>query len=432
MAEQTAKSIIPGWLKAVVSSIFGLASGAVLMYVTPLVNHAVKPAEPIANFGYQAQGLAVTFQNRSSNATDGWWDFGDGSALEPFSPQQPTIAHTYTKPGSYTVKLGVSNLFSEKNERDATVNVDGAGAPQPVIDDFQVTPLSPGMPAPAVFHLTAKVKNADQIVWVCGDRPIEVSTETGGVQDRWVTIDKPGHHTFRVVAVSGKQTVEKISPPQLVSNPAAGGAATATLSVSYDAVHVEHKDAQPHVRLTWKHDCRDSTCPATVEWTPWQGGWQIIKAEYAGDGKDKLLHGTPRVEVAPGGSKVVVSAEMARPAGMFSQMLPPVCHVPLKVTLEKRSVAQAQAMPPLQLPVRVPGQTTIPIPPLMGDWQATSRKVTLDLADGNRKLWSGSDMPVNRPLQLRGHPVVVSAMMQNNQIVLTVTNPPPGLPPAGN
>jgi PKD repeat protein len=432
MAEQTAKSTIPGWLKAAASSVFGLASGAVLMYITPLVNHAVKPAEPIANFGFQAQGLAVTFQNRSTNATDGWWDFGDGSALEPFSPQQPTIAHTYTKPGSYTVKLGVSNLFSDKSERDATVNIDGAGAAQPAIDDFQVTPLCPGMCAPAVFHLTAKVKNADQIVWVCGDKPIVVSTETGGVQDRWVTIDAPGRHTFRVVAVSGKQTVEKISPPQVVGTPAAGDTAIATLSVSYDAVHVERReDVSVHARLTWKHDCRDNLCPVATEWPAWQGGWHVVKAEYAGDGKDKLLHGAPKVEVAPGGAKVVVSAEMVRPSGMFTQMLPPVCHVPLKVTLEKRSAAQGQAMPPLQIPVSVPGQTTIPIPPLIGDWQATSRKVTLDLADGKRKLWSGTDMPVNRPLQLKGRPVVVSATVQNNQVVLTVTNPP-GLLPAGN
>ncbi len=40
-----------------------------------------KPPDPVANFGYQAQGLAVTFQNRCTNATDGW-----GRPPEPPEP----------------------------------------------------------------------------------------------------------------------------------------------------------------------------------------------------------------------------------------------------------------------------------------------------------------------------------------------------------
>ncbi len=82
--------------------------------------------------------------------------------------------------------------------------------------------------------------------------------------------------------------------------------------------------------------------------------------------------------------------------------------------------------------LNVPGQTVIPLPAPSGYWQATSRHVTLDLKEGQRKVWSGTDMPVNRPLQLQGHPVVVNATVQNNQIVLTVTNPPGGTAPLGN
>ncbi len=86
MAEEKAPSKIGGWLKAGITSVMGLCSGAVLMYVSPLVTNVVKPAKPLANFSQSVQGRTVTFQNRSSGASDGWWDFGDGSALERFPP----------------------------------------------------------------------------------------------------------------------------------------------------------------------------------------------------------------------------------------------------------------------------------------------------------------------------------------------------------
>lgn len=329
------RSSIPGWLKAGGTSVFGLISGAVLMYLTPLVNSAIKPAEPVANFGFQAQGLAVTFQNRSTNATDGWWDFGDGSALEPFSPQQSTIAHTYATPDSYLVKLSLTNVFNEKSDRTVTVKLDNVGAAAPVIEQFQVAPLSPGMPAPAVFHLVAKVKNADQLIWCYGDtKPIEVSIETGGSLERDVTIEEPGNHTFRVVAVGGKQWVEKISSPVHVSPAPSGNAPIATVMVSYDAVHVDRQDNVPAtVRLPWKLNCQDNLCPVVVEWLP-KPGYQVVKAELNGDAKDARVRGTPRIDIAPDRSKLTVSADLVRPANVFQNLIP-MHHVHLHVTLEK-------------------------------------------------------------------------------------------------
>ena len=47
-------------------------------------------------------------------------------------------------------------------------------------------------------------------------------------------------------------------------------------------------------------------------------------------------------------------------------------------------------------------------------WQVTKRQVTLDITEGDRKIWSGADMPVNRPVQLQGHTVVVSATVINS------------------
>src|ERR1041384_3811399 len=71
MAEEKAGKV-SGWIKAVVTSIMGLCSGAVLMSAPPVVNNPIKPAKPLANFGQQVQGLTVTFQNRSTGGGDGW------------------------------------------------------------------------------------------------------------------------------------------------------------------------------------------------------------------------------------------------------------------------------------------------------------------------------------------------------------------------
>lgn len=430
MAEDAPKSRIPGWVKAGATSAFGLVSGAVLMYLTPLVQNAVKPPEPVANFGFEAKGLAVTFQNRAANATDGWWDFGDGTALEPFSPQQPTVAHAYAKPGSYSVKLSLTNLFNEKADRTVTVTVDAGTAPAPVIDKFEVTPYPPGKTsAPAVFLLRAEVKNADQVIWCCGDdRPLVFSPETGGVQEHYVTIEKPGKYSFRVVAVAGKQSVEKMSAPQLVTIPASGETPSATVTVTYEAVHVERKDSMIPVRLPWKLGCRDSVCPVSVEWKAAQG-YRIVSAELNGTGKDSRVRGVPEVKIAPDGQTLVVSADLNRPS-LFEHFIPD--HpVSVKVTQEKRSAPITRTFP-LQMEVKVPGQTVMPLPALTNYWLATKRQVTLDLTEGNRKIWSGADMPVNRPLQLQGHAVMVSATVQNNQLVLTVTNPVSGPTPIGD
>src|SRR5208282_6115880 len=115
-AEPTPKKSLAGWIKTLATSLAGALSGAVLMYASPLVDMVIKPANPIANFQSQANGLTVTMQNKSTGGHEGWWDFGDGSALEPFVPDQAAVTHAYAKPASYTVKLTLKNLVGEQNE----------------------------------------------------------------------------------------------------------------------------------------------------------------------------------------------------------------------------------------------------------------------------------------------------------------------------
>jgi PKD repeat protein len=435
MGTETVKSGgISGWIKAGASSVFGLLSGAALMYVTPLVNNVVKPPEPVANFGFQAQGLAVTFQNRSTNATDGWWDFGDGSALEQFAPKQDTIAHSFAKPGPYVVKLSLTNLFNEKAERSVTVNVDNTNTAAPVIEQFDAIPQSPAMTAPAVFRLVAKVKNADMLVWTFeGSKPIEVSTETAGVQERWVTVNDPGYYTFRLAAAAGKQTIEKATAPQFVSPAQNGNPPMAMVTVTYPgAIRVDRKENVPfNVMLAWNPNCKDTLCPVAAERMALPG-YRIVKAEISGNVKDALLRGVPTVEIAPDGGKVMVKGELVRPSNLLVHLhVVPRFHVPIKVTMEKRSGATPQTFE-LPMCVNVPGQTKIPLPALAGTWQATKRQVALNLKEGDRAVWSGTIMPNHQPVQLKGRPVFVSGTLQDNQVVLTVTDAQVGLPRTGN
>ena len=198
------------WLKALGTSVFGLVSGAVLMYTTSFVNYFVKP-KPLANFAYQAQGLEVTFSNRSTNANQGWWDFGDGSTLEPFSSDRETITHKYPRPGVYTAKLSLTNLFGDQNDRSVPVTLDDSQhGPSPAIEKFTVTSLKPDLTAPVTLRVESAVKNASLSIWSAGDvRPLEIMQDPAANQDRLVTFTEPGTYSIRLVAVNGKEAVEK-------------------------------------------------------------------------------------------------------------------------------------------------------------------------------------------------------------------------------
>lgn len=176
-----------GWLKAAVVGLVGLGGGAAGTYGTALLDRVAKPTRPVANFA--VAGLTVVCQNRASGDS-GWWDFGDGTALEPFDAGQPEQKHTYTKPGNYTVKLTVRNFVSDENERSVPVEVAAAAAPAtPAVLDFAVRPVSAVSVVPAMFRVTAEVKNADNCVWDFGDGRLEVA-EAGKI-DRLVTFEWP-------------------------------------------------------------------------------------------------------------------------------------------------------------------------------------------------------------------------------------------------
>jgi hypothetical protein len=72
MADEKPVSKIPGWVKAVGTSLLGLASGAALMYLTPLVNNVIKPGKPVPNFAQQTARPAARKAGGTS-ATAPFW-----------------------------------------------------------------------------------------------------------------------------------------------------------------------------------------------------------------------------------------------------------------------------------------------------------------------------------------------------------------------
>jgi PKD repeat protein len=210
---------VRGWIKGVVGLFVGVGSGVFMMYSNAIVDQIVKPDKALANFAVSVDGLTVTCQNHATGQS-GWWDFNDGTPLEPFDAKQPSIAHTYATPGKYSVKLSVRNFLNEENDR--TVAVDCSQPPQtlpPTITALKVDPLGAGNIAPAGFRVTGEAKNATQLVFDAGKEKLEIIDVSSGPFERFVVFPEAGAKTIRVMGITGKQVVKQevnvnVSAPQ--------------------------------------------------------------------------------------------------------------------------------------------------------------------------------------------------------------------------
>lgn len=408
-----------GWVKTGIGSLLMAVAGAGLMYLTPLIGNVIKPGKPVANFGHSVSGQTATFQNRSSGAYEGWWDFGDGSPLEDFNPNQESITHTYARPGAYTAKLTLRSLSKEENERAVTINVDAAASTLPQVESFTVIPLRPDFSAPATFRILGKVQNAEYCIWALGeDRPLEVSPDVSGTLDRLVTIKEPGYYTFRLVAVGGKKTAEKAESVFVgmanTTNP------EAMLQVTFDAVRVEKQEIPINLQVKFPPKHSDPSYPFRIE-RGIEPGFELLEARFARPVTDSSVKNA-KVEVSSDRKKVVLSGELVK-AGLLSKMAtPPSWVAPIIVTLERRSPPVKQTSDPVMVNLKVPGTTMVPMPSLPLGWMAQARKMSLELRDGATVVYRDSKLPAGALVQMKSRPMRVTAVEQAGQLRLDVVD----------
>jgi len=214
-------------LKPIMGGIAGLAAGVAGMYSTAIINTVAKPPRPVANFSVNAEGLTVHCQNHATGDS-GWWDFGDGSPLEPFDAAQTDQPHTYTKPGIYTVKLTVRNFLSEENERTVPVDLSkpsaaATAANAPTISNFSVEPIGGATTSPATFRVRGEVKNADRVIWDLGGEKLEV-TDSPGTFEKLVVFERPGNFPIQLTGLMDRTAVKQAAMVT-VTQPRAGSMA---------------------------------------------------------------------------------------------------------------------------------------------------------------------------------------------------------------
>jgi PKD repeat protein len=383
------KSTISGWIKAGITSIIGLLSGAVIMYLTPLVNNAIKPAKPVANFATQSTGLTVQFNNRSTGGTEGWWDFGDGTALEPFDPKLEIVNHAYAKPGTYSVKLTLTNLIGDEADRTAPVVLDADSLPRPEIAVMQLIPLDSRQRAPCTYKLVSQVKNANFSILSLGDdRPMEIITDSLS-QERYVPFEKMGSFTVRLAAVNGKQLVEKTQTINVGANDV--GDTMAKLLVTYDVVMVTRTERAMRIFCHWPASAKENVLPFRKEHIAEQG-CTITKAELV-NAADPNAPGKLKLEIAPDRKKVILSGEMVKPSGAAKPWL-----AQIKTEQECRSAPQKINRGDVTMAVNLDNPMKLPMQPMDPGWEVIGKHVSVQLWDGNRKVWESNQSCVGTPV----------------------------------
>jgi PKD repeat protein len=142
--------------------------------------------------------LVVQFTDASTGPVDQWvWDFGDGNTSSKQNPQ-----YTYNEPGTFTVKLDISNASGEQatiTQKDFIV-VEPPTISDPLTPDFTGTPRS-GVSPLVVQFTDASTGPVDQWVWDFGDG------NTSSKQNPQYTYNEPGTFTVKldISNASGEQ-----------------------------------------------------------------------------------------------------------------------------------------------------------------------------------------------------------------------------------
>lgn len=431
-----------GWLGAAVVGIGSLFSGAAVMYISPLVDKAVKPARPIANFRVDRDGLTVRFENLCPTAASGWWDFGDGSPLVPLSSDSPVVSHTYPRAGEYAAKLLVHNLLGEENERTVSIKLDDlpSASEPPQIVSLEAVPLSPGSYAPASYRLISSVKNAQVCVWDLGDdRPLEVVTDTNTMAPV-VTFPRSGGYIVKLAAVNGSKYDERteiitvMEPPQ--------GALKAVISVVDRGVRRETRNQNVTFGVPYPPENKGNSFSFDREILA-PTGYRIVDVKVASDPKASGLLGDKsmvsldsarlgfksardlRLSIPKERQAIQLRGELVR-SGNKQETLPSLV-LPLVLILERETNLER---PPIHvaasLLVPMDGTVqseTVRLPPLPSNWSASTRKIQIEIQDGSKVLWKGSEIPTTATVMVGRRKMQVTITRVGEQVRIDLRDP---------
>jgi PKD repeat protein len=422
-----------GWLKTIIGTCTGLLSGAVVMYISPLVDRVVKPAKPVANFSAQANGLTATFHNRSTGpkSMQGWWDYGDGSPLEPVAPEQEFVTHAYQRPGEYTAKLSLRNSLGEENERTFTLKLDaGSGGTEPpkILELKAETINGEDAYAPATFKIHSKVANAQVCVWDTDeDRPLEINTDPAGEQDRLLTFQKPGGYVIKLAAVNGTQHDEKTEIVNVLEPPT--GCITALLDVTDRAVQVDTVTRSASFSAYFPTDLKEplyhfeSTLTAhhgadivdvRIPYGSNQGMSLRGRNEMALDPSQMKLSAVQnlRIQVQPDHKSVKLSGVLVK-----DNKTDPAPHVVVPVTVveEHRKPVNRPGVP-VTATLTCPGSVQLMLPPTPRNWQGLDRQVRVQLMECQKVVWQESKIPSTATVTLHGQRWQVTATRGIDQV----------------
>jgi PKD repeat protein len=431
MAEQDAAPQ-RGWWKTIVGTAGGLLSGAVAMYATAAFNQVVKPAKPIANFKYEATGNSVCFHNLSGTG-QGWWDFGDGSALEPLAGR-PNVTHLFTHSGDYTVKLSVQNILGEETDRSVTVHVDPAASSAdaaPKVTALDAESVSPGAYAPATFKLVASVQNAQVCLLDFGDeRPPQVVS--GPTAERLVTFKEPGGHIVKLTAINGSRLDTKTEIVNVEEPPT--GTVSAVLTISDTAVRVVTQQRGIELHAENPQSASDGFLITDLS-VPMGEQTITLKGQTEMDLNPLLLGlgnaSDVKLQLVDGGKAVQLTGVPAKNWRGQPQ--------PLKVTLvlteqKRESVKQDGLTSSTTLSVPAGPKSTaadVALPSVPSDWVNVNRQAALKLLDGDKILWQGA-LPSSASFAVAKRSCLLNVTAANGRVHLELHDTTPVSAPTAN
>jgi hypothetical protein len=415
--DAAASAAKPGRLKAIFGTAAGLLSGAFMMYVSPLISKVVQPAKPVANFSVERNGLSVTFTNQSSGGGEGWFDFGDGSALEPVSAKQTSVSHTYAIPDTYTAKLTWRNLLGDENERSVKVELEKPKVDPPQILALEATPICAGAYAPATFRLMSKTKHASLSVWDCGDeRPLMFCTDME--TDRLVTFPKAGGYMIKLAAVNGDQGVEK-STIVFVDEPPPGSL-VAVLDVTDQGTRIDKIETPVSVSASFPPNNKDDVYRFDRQ-VPARQGYQITDARMERVNEQGLRNLDLRVSADK--QAVHLTGELVNQGGLLKINTPsPSVLVRVYLTQQKQS-PETRGPVPITGTITPTGTSTLSLPPVPANWLDPKRTVQLTIRDGEQVIWQQPQLPRNAPVTIRGKPHLLTATPGGGQLRIELRDP---------